>query len=218
MSTTRSRYRRPRPTSQSDTPSRPSTWTRVHGTVYGIKCENVRRSWLPWRRRPHIEYVGMYSGDWRERVRQHLYGGGPWHCKPKPWRFLVPGFDENAKTPQQQRLAVDRVIRQGGAVVLWQKRRLRWGKRGPYWKHMRCWYWHVKFRESLAIGSVRPAFNIQENTRNSRHVAKWDQEDMEARWARAAQRRREGAEMGIRRLDDGSWESYGQIPVETGAK
>jgi len=143
----------------------------------------------------------MYSGDWRERVRQHLYGGGPWRCKPKPWADLVPGYDPGAKTLAAQRMAVRRVIEFGGAMVLWQKR---------------CFYWHVKLRESWFILRIRPGNNIQENLGNPRHVPKWEQERLRGKRDRAAQRWHDDAVMGIRKLPDGSWERYGQDRVWAG--
>lgn len=117
------------------------------------------------RRKTRIEYVGMYSGPWEERIRQHLYGGGPHRCTPKVWNVLVPGFDPNARALRQQQAAVQRVIEVGGAVVLWQGR---------------TWHWRVKMRESLAIAKHRPAANIQENLNNSRHIPKWKQEEFVA--------------------------------------
>jgi hypothetical protein len=199
----------------------PKAWTRVYGTVYAIKWETVGRPWSLRRRRTRIEYVGMYSGHWPERIRQHLYGGGPHHCKPKPWAVLVPGYDPDARTLAQQQAAVRRVIELGGAVVLWQRRRLRWSTaKGFYWKRVRTFYWVVKFRESLAIGSIRPAANYLENLDNPRHIPKWEQDavvaDLLARRDRVVQRHKDNTEMGIRKLPDGSWESYGRVHAWTG--
>jgi hypothetical protein len=198
----RPRSKSTRSTSRAKPIAPPKAWTRVYGTVYGIKWETVGQPWSLRRRRTRIEYVGMYSGDWHERIRQHLYGGGPHHCKPKPWAVLVPGYDENARTDAQQKAAVKQVITQGGAVVLWQKRRLRWSSaKGFYWKRVRTFYWVVKFRESLAIGSIRPAANDRENRDNPRRIPLWDQEaivaDLLARRDRAARNRENATEMGV---------------------
>jgi hypothetical protein len=145
------------------THSGPGPWSRVNGTVYGLRCMDAegRRTLFLHRLKMRIEYVGMYSGDPRERVRQHLYGGGPHHCKPKPFADLIPGWDRNARTEPQQRIAVERAFAEGGAVVLWQKR---------------TWHWRVKLVESWMIFRLLPAYNILENTVNRRHVPKWEQE------------------------------------------
>jgi hypothetical protein len=205
MPTTRPRSKSTRSPSRTKPVGPPKAWTRVYGTVYALKWETVGPAWLLHRLRTRVEYVGMYSGHWPERIRQHLYGGGPHHCKPKPWAVLVPGYDPDARTLAQQQAAVRRVIELGGAVVLWQKR---------------TWHWLVKFHESLAIGKHRPAANIQENLNNPRRIPKWEQEsivaDLLARRDRAMQRHKENAEMGIRKLPDGSWESYGRIHAWTG--
>lgn len=217
----RSRPKSVRSPSRAKPVAPPKPWTRVYGTVYGIKWETVGRPWSLRRCRTRIEYVGMYSGDWRERIRQHLYGGGPHHCKPKPWAVLVPGYDADARSMAQQKAVVERVIAPGGAVVLWQKRRLRWSPaKGFYWKRVRTFHWVVKFRESLAIGSIRPAANHLENLDNPRHIPKWEQDaviaDLLARRDRAVRRHKDNAEMGIRKLPDGSWESYGRVHAWTG--
>jgi hypothetical protein len=157
----------------------PKKWSRVQGTVYGIRCMDAkgRRTLIMGHPKSGVGYVGMYSGWWRERIRQHLYGGGPHHCKPKLWRVLVDGYDPNAVTLKQQRTVVDEIIRRGNAFIIWQKRRLRWNaKQGFYWKHMRTFYWWVKLRESWAILKLRPIHNILENTDNPRHIPKWELE------------------------------------------
>lgn len=212
---TRSRSKFTGYTSRAKPVAPPKPWTRVYGTVYGIKWETVGRPWSLRRRRTRIEYVGMYSGDWHERIRQHLYGGGPHHSKPKPWAVLVPGYDAAARSDAQQKAAVERVIAQGGAVVLWQKRRLRWSSaKGFYWKHVRTFHWVVKFRESLAIGSIRPAANIRENLDNPRHIPQWEQEaviaDLLARRGREAKGREDAIEMGFHTSPkDGSVKWFG---------
>jgi len=133
---------------------------RVHGSVYGIWYQRPDRPTLS------LTYVGKYAGDWRERVRQHLYGGGAWHCEPKPWADLVPGYDPDARTLEQQRAAVDAVIAAGAVVLLWSGE---------------CTGAELKERESGFILRLRPECNIAENLDNPRHVPKWDQEAARAK-------------------------------------
>lgn len=161
--------------------SGPRPWSRVKGTVYGFRCMDAkgRRTLILGRPKSGVGYVGMYSGWWRERIRQHLYGGGPYHCKPQPWRVLVDGYDPNAVTLKQQRAVVDEVIRRGNAYIIWQKRRLRWSKaRGFHWKHMRTFHWWVKLRESWSIFHERPVHNDLENHSNPRRIPKWELEKL----------------------------------------
>lgn len=142
----------------------PKKWSRVHGSVYAIRTRDAksRRTLILRRPKMDIGYVGMYSGDWKERIRQHLYGGGRYQCRPKPWTDLVLTTGQrNAKTLAQQRRAVEEVIAAGLAYRVW---------------HKNCFYWYVKLRESWYIKAMRPRYNILENTGNSRHVRKWDQE------------------------------------------
>jgi hypothetical protein len=190
-----------RPRSRQPARTGPKKWSRVQGTVYGIRCMDAkgRRTLIMGHPKSDVGYVGMYSGWWRERIRQHLYGGGRHHCKPQLWRMLVPGFDDNAMnavTRKQQLAVVDRLIREGTVFIIWQKRGLRWNAkrcfywkqmqqkrqrfwnpmRGFYWKHMRTFYWWVKLRESWAIFKLRPVHNILENTDNPHHIPKWELE------------------------------------------
>jgi hypothetical protein len=136
-------------------------WSRVHGTVYGLRTKDTkgRTTWLLHRLKTPINYVGKWgASNWEERVRQHLYGGGQYSCKPKDWADLVPGYDRNARTLKEQRQAVKAVIAVGGAVRLW---------------HGECFYWYLKVKESVLIVKIRPAYNILENAKNPNHIPKW---------------------------------------------
>lgn len=174
----------------------PKKWSRVHGTVYVIRTRDAknRRTLFLRRTKMGVGYVGMYSGDWKERIRQHLYGGGRYGCEPKVWADLVPGFDPNARTLKQQQATVKAVIAAGGAYRIW---------------HKNCFYWHVKLRESWHIATMRPRYNIAENTHNSRHVPKWTQMKQRELRDRALIAEESRVEDGIRLLRDGSCERYG---------
>lgn len=166
-------------------------WSHVYGTVYNIRCERAKRRW--WRRSTSIGYVGMTVRKLRERVREHLYGGGSHDAVAKPWADLVPGYDPSARTARAQFAVIDRMIADGTVFASY---------RGE------CWHWYLKLRESLRIMRVGPPFNIQENMGNPRHVPKWKQEQQRA--ARDAQRAVWNAKAtGIRRLPDGRIERYG---------
>jgi hypothetical protein len=137
-------------------------WNRVHGTVYGLRTKDTkgRITWLLHRPKLSIGYVGKWgANNWEERVRQHAYGGGKYHCEPKDWADLIPGYDRNARTLKEQRQAVKNMIAAGGAVRLW---------------HGECFYWYLKVKESILIARIRPAYNILENTKNPNHVPKWE--------------------------------------------
>lgn len=99
----RTDYRQHRATTVRTQRLRP--WSRVFGTIYGIKGEH------PKKRRTRTVYVGMTAQvPYTKRISQHLYGshGNP----PKPWADTVPGYTEGIK----------RVVTHGGCFVIWQKR------------------------------------------------------------------------------------------------
>lgn len=169
-----------------------TAWTRVYGTVYMIRCQRTKAHW--WSRRTDKAYIGKYA-TWKyeERIRQHLYGGGRYGAKPKPFADLVSGYDPFATTLSAQRRVVKQMIAAGTVYPLWQKE---------------CYYWYLKVRESFAIGWHRPVFNIAENMGNSRHIPKWRQEAERAQ--RDAGRREWNANAtGIRIHPSGRIEHYG---------
>lgn len=188
----------------------PGPWARVRGTVYGIRYEKRGR------KRLRLAYIGKYAGSWKERIRQHLYGGGPWNCEPKPFADLVPGYDPrlagprpfNRRTIAAQLRVVDNVIARRGAFVVWQPTRLRWRNRGLTRQHSTCFAWYLKARESHSITWRRPAFNIAENLDNPRHVPPRKQEADRAKRDAGKSAWHENA-TGIRRLPNGRIERYG---------
>lgn len=119
----------------------------------------------------------MYSGDWKERIRQHAYGGGPYRCKPKVWVDLIPGYDPDARMLADQRAAVEQMVRLGSAKLLWRKR---------------CYHWRVKLHESLVIAWRRPVHNIQENLSNPKHLPQWEAERQRRQRDRAQRRSAHG--------------------------
>lgn len=170
-------------------------WNRVHGTVYGLRTKDAkgRTTWLLHRPKTSIGYVGKWgANNWEERIRQHLYGGGKYHCEPKDWADLVLGYVHNIRTPKEQRQVVQDVIAAGGAVRLW---------------HGECFYWYLKVKESILIARIRPAYNILENTKNPNHVPKW--EAQAARQRRNKARAHEDSTMFARisrKNSDSAWE------------
>ncbi len=212
---------RSRPPRNGHARTNPRPWTRVRGTVYGIRCVDAhgRRTLILGRPKSGVGYVGMYSGWWRERIRQHLYGGGPHQCKPQLWRVLVPGFDPNAVTRKQQLAVVDAMIRRGDVFIIWQKRRLRWSpKKGFYWKHIKTFHGWVKLRESWSIFQLHPVHNILENTANPRHIPKWELERLLAQQKRAPQPMRDDRWTGWKLNEDGSPRWFGPRANEQRAK
>jgi hypothetical protein len=137
----------------------------------------------------------MYSGDWKERIRQHAYGGGPYRCKPKVWVYLIPGYDPNARTPAQQRAAVKRMIKLGSVKVVWQKT---------------CTHSQVKFKESRTIAWRMPVHNIQENLDNPKHLPQWEAEKQAAQWKAAQTRTQHGQMVGRiwRDNPDAPWQQW----------
>lgn len=171
----------------------PKAREKVYGTVYEIRCRRERRLW--WQRRTYCGYIGMYSGDWKERIRQHAYGGGPYRCKPKVWADLIPGYDPNARTLRAQRVAVEQMVRLGSAKALWRKR---------------CSHWRVKLHESLVIAWRRPVHNIQENLGNPKHLPQWEAERQRQQRDRTQTITYHGKPMGRiwRETPDSPWQQW----------
>jgi hypothetical protein len=185
--------------------TKPKKWSRVHGTVYALNTKDTEgnRTLLLRRVKLPVGYVGMYSGDWTERIRQHMYGGGPYRCTPKDWADLVPGYNPHAKTLATQRRSVRQAIVDGGAQRLW---------------HGDCFYWYVKLRESIAIARHRPLYNIQENLNNSKHVPKWVAQSQRQQRDLKLAAERDSVVLGCRLNPDGTWSAYGSRAEEVGSR
>lgn len=128
-----------------DTLSKYNFWSRIDGTLYGIRAFHPRSGRLTF------AYGGKtFQHPWTKRIDQHLWGRGT--SEPaKPWAHTVPGWRPNGR--------VEEVIAAGGVFVIFQ------GRVSPFG----LWWREILF----AIWLRLPLYNNQHNLHNPRRLSNY---------------------------------------------
>lgn len=123
-------------------------WTRITGTVYGIRAHHPRTGQLTF------AYGGKtMQVPWTKRIEGHLFG--TWDQPPKPWADTVPGW-RPAHTARERKQVVREVVAAGGVFVVWQAATV----------PLVLTWMEILF----GIRLRRPLYNSQWNTLNARRI------------------------------------------------
>ena len=119
-------------------------WSRIDGALYGFRGIHPRSG--------HTVFVyggKTFQRDWKDRIRQHLWGGGRYDSVPKPWADTVLGWRPDG--------TVEECIRAGGVFLIRKPSRV--SPFGLWWREI-----------IFAIWLRLPLYNVQWNLHNPRRI------------------------------------------------
>jgi hypothetical protein len=135
-------------------------WTPINGTLYGYRAYHPDDFLLQLQGasiRPRVIYAygGKTIRRWEKRMEEHMWGGGQYDSKPKPWADTVPGWRPDG--------TVDDIIAAGGVYRIWH------GRTVPLLLSLGEVVYAIKLK--------RPYYNHQWNLGNRRRIPLHKQEN-----------------------------------------